>query len=107
MLEKPEYASAIPLTVGRIIAGLWVLICIGTAWRIGGVQLAIRAAVFFMIPLTFVWIPEWISRIAGVASRKSLAADMPVMPGILRWIGWVVIVGVPVSWLIFALALKK
>jgi len=106
MPEDPDYAPAVPLTPGRIVAGILVVIWIAAAWWIGGLQLAVRAAVFFMIPLTFVWIPEWMSRIAGVASRKSLAADVPVLPGILRWIGWLVIVWVPVAWMIFALALK-
>ncbi len=104
MPEEPDYSSAVPLTPGRIIASLLVLIWIGAAFLIGGLQLAVRAAVFFMIPLTFVWIPEWMSRIAGVASRKSLAADVPMLPGILRGVGWLVIVGVPVSWMIFAQA---
>lgn len=107
MSQDPDYAPAVPLTPGRIIAGILVVIWIGSAWRIGGLPLAVRAAVFFMIPLTFVWIPEWMSRIAGVASRKSLAADVPVLPGTLRGIGWLVIVGVPVSWMIFAEALKR
>ncbi len=107
MPEDPDYAPAIPLTPGRIIAGLLVLIWIGSAWRIGGLQLAVRAVVFFMIPLSFVWIPEWMSRIAGVASRKSLAADVPMLPNILRGMGWIVILGVPAVWILFAQSLKK
>jgi hypothetical protein len=106
MTEGPDYASADSLTPGRIISALLVLIWIVAAWRIGGSQLGVRAALFFVFPLAFIWIPEWMSRVAGVADRKSLAADVPMLPGILKAVGWLVIVGVPVSWMIFAQALK-
>jgi hypothetical protein len=103
--EEPDYAPTISITRSRIIASLLVLIWIGSAWRIGRLPLAIRATTFFMIPLSFIWIPEWMARIAGVASRKSLAADVPLFPGILRWVGWLVILGVPAVWAIFYISL--
>lgn len=105
MPEDPEYAPPISITLARVIASVLVLIWIGSAWKIGGLPLAIRATTFFLIPLSFIWIPEWMARIAGVASRKSLEADIPMLPGILKGVGWLVIVGVPAVWVIFAISL--
>jgi hypothetical protein len=96
-----KYASERWLTKERIIAALIVSAWIWKAFLTGGVPLAIRAGLFFMIPLSFVLIPELMARIAGVASKESLQPDMMTSSTILKWIGWLLILSVPLIWFLF------
>jgi len=101
-MNDGEYASVHILTKERILAGSLVISWLCIAYHIGGLVLAVRAFVLFMLPLTFVWLPDLMSRIAGIATKKSLAPDPPVIPAVLRFTGWSVILGVPLAWLVFS-----
>jgi len=104
MSEDDNYAPNCQVTPERIVASLLVVVWVVVAFRIGALPLALRAVIVFLFPLLFVWIPELMARIAGVADKKSLSPDVAVLPQVIRWIGWFVIVGVPVSWWIMARA---
>jgi hypothetical protein len=101
-VQDSDYASERRITVERVIAGLCVLAWMSVAFRMGGIPLAVRAGILFMVPLSFIWMPGLMSRIAGVASKKSLEPDYPVGSFVLRLVGWFVILGVPAAWFIFS-----
>ena len=101
-MNDGEYASERIFTISRLLSGTLVIVWIVIAYRIGGLNLAMRAFLLFMIPLTFVWIPELMSRIAGIATRESLAPDTSVGPAVLRFTGWSVLLGVPLAWRVFS-----
>lgn len=86
------------VTLERVLAVVLVLTWIVLAARFGGLALAIRAILLFQVPLVFVWMPELMARIAGVASRKSLQPGVIVSAMAVRLVGWVVILGVPLAW---------
>lgn len=86
----------------RMIAGGLFVAWIAIAFRIGGLPLSVRAFLLLMVPLSFIWMPEFMCWIAGIAARKSLAQDMPVAPLVLRVTGWAVMLGVPMVWLVFS-----
>jgi len=102
MANDPEYASEKRITFERVVATLLVLLWCGIAFYIGRIPLAVRAGVLFMVPLSFVWMPDLMIRIAGVASKKSLEPGYPVSPFALRLVGWFFILGVPAAWFIFS-----
>lgn len=102
IMDDGEYASGRILSAGRVLAGMLTATWIGIALKIGGFDLAIRAFLFFMVPLCFVCMPGLMAHIAGKASRKSLAPDTLVSPATLHFTGWFIILGVPLSWFVFS-----
>jgi hypothetical protein len=68
IMNDGEYASGRILSAGRVLSGILTATWIGIAFTIGGLNLAIRAFLFFMVPLSFVWMPDLMARIAGQAS---------------------------------------
>lgn len=105
MEEGPEYAASVTVGAEKIAASVLVLAWVILAGALSGRVLAIRAAVFFMIPLAFVWIPELMARTSRL-TKGLHDPGSPMIPGILRITGWLVLLGVPAVWLAFDLSLR-
>jgi len=99
-MDDDNYTPAWRFTLERIVATLLVAAWVGTGFFIGGLPLAIRAVLLFMVPLSFILLPDILVRIAGVATRKSLAPDTLINELALRLVAWTVIIGVPAAWFI-------
>ena len=80
--------------VATILVGLWV----GIAYAIGGLALAVRAFLIFMVPLTMVWLPDLLARIAVRDDHWARDFSPPVSGSIVRTVAWLVILGVPLTW---------
>lgn len=104
MMDGGDYLKEPRPTLERIVATLLVAAWIITAFCIGGLPLAIRATLLFLFPLTFIWLPAILVRIAGAGARKWLDPDAPVSEFAVRLVGWAVIIGVPAAWLVFSSA---
>lgn len=102
MMDGGKYSSGVQVTPERILATLLVLLWIGLAYRSGGPGLAVRALVLHGICLTFIWIPDLMARLVNQPCRKYGPAAAPVHGKGLRIVAWLLILGVPAAWLIFA-----
>ena len=101
MMDGGKYSNGVQVTPERVLATLLVLLWIGLAYRTGGPALAARALLFDSICLTFIWIPELMARLVNQPCRKYGPALAPVQGKGLRIVAWVLIIGVPATWLIF------
>jgi len=102
MMDGGEYEPWFRPTLERVVAtalvALWVLI----AYQEFGVVLAIRTGLFYVIVLSFIWIPDIIGRLEIKGRNRDSGASGPVSPKILRWVGWGLILGLPAVWFLLS-----
>jgi hypothetical protein len=91
MMDGGKYAGSHRPTPERIVASVFVLLWIVIAFYLGSHPLVIRATLLFMIPLSFIWLPDVMTGLADVA----------VSGFTLRLVGWFVILSVPAVWFFF------
>ena len=104
-MDDGEYERSIKATPERIIASLLVATWIVSAYLIFGLPLAIRTFVFYLFPLAFIWVPEFMVRLPSMSRRYPTPSE-PVLPNALRLAGWLVILGIPVVWAAFYWTMK-
>lgn len=93
-VDKWERAHRI---TSGIVWGVWV----GLALYTHGPVLAFRIAVFYLVPMTCIWLPE---AMASYTRFPWSRIDERSHPTFLRWGGWFLLLFVPVFFLIlFAL----
>jgi hypothetical protein len=97
-MKDPIYAPVRRVTAPRILATLWVAGWVITVSMAAGLPWAVRALVFFQVPLAFVWWPDGLARIAAVASPRSLMPGGITTPRVVSCIGWLVLAGTPLTW---------
>ncbi|GAA5122486.1 hypothetical protein JIN84_10085 [Luteolibacter yonseiensis] len=101
MDEDTEYASSMGLNLERGIAlGLVVLWAV-IAFFIGGPVLAMRAVLVFSFPLAFIWLPEVMAKLQASERHEGFRLEGGVMPAVMKWMGWFILLGVPAVWGIF------
>jgi hypothetical protein len=100
-MSDADYKRDRLITVERLLASLLVLLWIGLAGKMGGLALAFRALLLFMVPLAMIWLPELFARIALRDSRWERDFSPPPSGLVLRICSWFVILGVPGSWFLF------
>jgi hypothetical protein len=106
MDEEPKYASSMGLNVERGIALALVAIWATAAYFIGGPPLAMRAALLFSFPLAFIWLPEVMAKAQASSRHEGFRLEGGVMPAVMKWMGWFMLLGVPAVWGIFGWAFK-
>jgi hypothetical protein len=89
------------ITVERLLASLLVLLWVGLAAKLGGLALAVRAFLLFMVPLTMIWLPQLLARIALRDDRWARDFSPPPSALVVRIFAWFVIIGVPCAWFLF------
>ena len=102
-MDGPDYEPDSRVTAERVVASVIVAGCILGMLVAWGSLMAIRAAVFFMVPLTLIWIPDILSRTATLDSKWNRQLEAPPTQFSIRLIAWTVILGVPAAWLAFSL----
>ena len=100
-MEDGDYKKVSLITPERLVATVLVALWIFIALSIGRLPLAVRAFLTFMIPLTMVWLPDLLARIALCGDRWRRDFSPPASAMIVRIVAWSVILGVPVAWLLF------
>ena len=105
-MNDSDYQRSRIATPERIVASIFVTAWILCAFVIGGYVLAIRAALLFMIPLALVCMPDLLARIATLDAKWNRQFIPRASTLMIRLIGWLVIIGVPVSWMAFRFALQ-
>jgi hypothetical protein len=100
-MNDADYQRGRIATRERIVASIFVTAWIICGFMIGGYVLAIRAALLFMIPLALVWMPNLLVRIATLDAKWNRQFIPRASTLIIRLIGWLVIIGVPASWMAF------
>lgn len=88
--------KAVSLLIAVFFTGL-------AAWSFGAV-IGFRAGMFFLPPLGMIWFPDLLAKLP-VRSWRDPAGPQPVSPSAVRLIGWFVLAGVPLMWLLFAAGL--
>lgn len=106
MDEEPEYASSMGLNVERGIALALVVIWATAAYFIGGPPLAMRAALLFSFPLAFIWLPEVMAKLQVSQRHGGFHPQGSMVPAVMKWMGWFMLLGVPTVWGIFWWAFK-
>lgn len=101
MDEEPEYAPSMGLNVERGCALVLLIIWGGAAYCIGGAQLAMRAVFLFSFPLAFIWVPEVMAKAQASKRHEGFRLEGGVMPAVMKWMGWLILLGVPAVWGIF------
>jgi len=99
-MNDADYDSESRITRERIVATIIVVCSVVYAFTIGGYVLAIRAFLLFMVPLTMIWLPDVLIRIATLDAKWKRQLVAPASKFSVRMIAWVVIVGVPAAWII-------
>lgn len=89
------------LNVERSIALTLVIIWVGSAFYMGGMQLAMRALFLFSFPLVFIWLPEVMVKAQVSKRHEGFRMEGGVMPTVMKWMGWFLLLGVPAVWGIF------
>ncbi|WP_193210432.1 hypothetical protein [Luteolibacter marinus] len=79
-----------------MLVALWVCI----AYSIGGLALAVRASLLFMIPLSMIWLPDLLARIALRDDHWDRDFSPPASGSLVRIVAWLIILGVPLAWLL-------
>jgi len=87
-----------PATPSVIVAGTVIGVL-----AFGGYVLAIRASVLFMVPLTMIWLPDILIRVATLDTKWNRQLEPTASQFSIRLIAWTVILGVPAAWLVFSL----
>ncbi|MEN8694519.1 MAG: hypothetical protein ABF334_06910 [Akkermansiaceae bacterium] len=106
-MNDANYQRSRIATPGRIVAVIFVTVWIICAFLIGGLVLAIRAALLFMIPLTLVCMPDLFARIATFDAKWKRQLVPRASALMIRLLGWLVIIGVSVAWIAFHFALQR
>jgi hypothetical protein len=106
-MNEPDYQRSNIATTERIVATILVAAWIICAFMIGGHVLAIRAAILFMVPLSFIWMPDIFARIATLDDKWNRQFIPKASKFSVRLIGWFVIVGVPAVWIAFQFSLQS
>jgi hypothetical protein len=102
-MNDADYKQDRIVTFERLLASLLVILWIALAARTGGLALAIRAFLLFMVPLAMIWLPEWFAKIAHRDGRwqRDFSPPPPVL--VLRVVAWLILLGVPAAWGMFLL----
>ena len=99
---EPDYEPDTRATPERIAASAIVAGSVISVLVFYGWPLAIRASFIFMIPLTMVWFPDILVRVATFDNRWNRQLEAPASRFSIRLIAWSVILGVPAAWIIFS-----
>ncbi|NQX01292.1 hypothetical protein HQ447_11595 [bacterium] len=100
MNDDENYARSVVATPERIAASVLVAAWIGAAFFFSGLPDALRVAVFYLVPLTFIWIPTLMARL-DIGSYQNPGPRVATPANALRLVGWLAIVGVPLTWAAF------
>ena len=101
-MNEPDYEPDTRVTPERIAASVIVAGSVISAFALFGWILAIRASVLFMIPLTMIWLPDILIRVATLDAKWNRQLEAPASIFSIRLIAWTVILGVPAAWFIFS-----
>ncbi len=102
-MDSPDYEPEPRVTPEQISASVIVAGSIIGAFFFGGYVLAIRASGLFMVPLTMIWLPDILIRVATLDAKWNRQFAAPATQFSIRMVAWFVILGVPTAWLIFSL----
>ena len=100
-MSDADYKRDRLITAERLLASLLVLLWIGLAGKMGGLALAVRAFLLFMVPLAMIWLPQLFARIALRDDRWERDFSPPLSALVVRILSWFVILGVPFAWFLF------
>lgn len=100
-MNDADYKRERRVTVERLLVSLLVLLWIGLAGKTGGLGLAVRTFLVFMIPLAMIWLPRLLARIALRDDEWERDFSPPPSVLLLRIVAWLVILGVPLGWFLF------
>lgn len=98
MVNEAVYAKTRRVTAPRLCAAMWVVAWVIAVHRTLGLPWAVRAVIFFQIPLAFIWLPDVLARIAGVARPRHPMPDGITPRWVVSFVGWLVLVATPVTW---------
>jgi hypothetical protein len=105
-MDGGDYEPNVRATPERIAASLLVGLWIVIVWREYGPRRAVGAGIFYMVVLTFVWIPDLMAKLEIQGRNRDAGALGPVSPKIYRWVAWLMILGLPAGWLLFFLIFR-
>ena len=101
-MNEADYKRDRLVTSERLLASVLVLLWIGLAGKTGGLALAVRAFLLFMVPLAMFCLPQVLARIALRYDRWDRDFSPPPSARVLRVLAWFVILGVPCMWFLFS-----
>ncbi len=105
-MNDADYDRCKIVTTERIVASILVTSWVACAFVIGGISLAVRAGLLFMLPLAFIWLPDLFAKIATLDVDLESQISPKTSPFMIRLVAWLIIIGVPASWFVFRTALE-
>jgi hypothetical protein len=105
-MDDADYKKDRLITNERVIALLLVMVQIALAYWFFGIGLVRTAVMIFAFPLGMVWFPDLFSKLPE--DTKWQPVVFPSSAQVMRFMGWFIIPGVPLSWfLCFRLSMRS
>ncbi len=98
-MSDGDYESDFKATPERIVALLLVVLWVTLAFSQLALFWAVRVTLMFLLALGMIWLPAILARIR---SRDFEGYDGTIAPNVVRWVGWAILVGLPLVWFLFS-----